>query len=202
MLFEFIRPSKAAIRELPIFKGLSLTAITLVSNDAELAQARLTLEECDHIGFDTESKPTFKKGEVSDGPHVIQLASSDHAFLFTAHFLPGIELALSILVNSRIKKYGFGLGDDRRLFLKKYGVTLSSLVDLAKVLKHAGDLKQDVGARAGVAMLFQQRLSKSVQRSNWSQYPLSDRQVKYAANDAYAGICIANQLMALGVSIE
>ncbi|MCK5881517.1 MAG: 3'-5' exonuclease domain-containing protein 2, partial [Sinobacterium sp.] len=200
--FEFIRPSKDAIRELPIYNGLDLAAITVVTNDAELSHAVGVLANNLHMGFDTESKPTFEKGEVSDGPHVIQIAVRAHAFLFTAHYMPGVDLALSILKDESIKKYGFGLRGDKGLFRKKYGIEAVEMVDLAKVLKQAGELKNEVGARAAVAMMFQQRLTKSVQRSNWSTYPLSNKQIKYAANDAFAAYCVADKLMSLGIEVS
>lgn len=199
MTANFIRPSKEEIREMPIFSGLDLESITVVSNKTELEKARDTLSNKKHIGFDTESKPTFQKGEVSDGPHVIQIGVSEHAFLFTAHFMPGIELALEMLQDEGVKKYGFGLKGDKGLFRKKYGIEAVGMIDLANVLKQAGRLKNDVGARAAVAMLFKQRLTKSVQRSNWSKYPLSHGQIKYAANDAYAGFCVADVLLRQGI---
>ncbi|NRB42203.1 MAG: 3'-5' exonuclease domain-containing protein 2 [Pseudomonadales bacterium] len=199
MTFNFVRPSKDDIRELPVFSGLDLAAITVVSNDAELEKAVELLGGNKHVGFDTESKPTFQKGETSDGPHVIQIAVSDHAFLFTAHYMPGVELALGILKDCSIKKYGFGLKGDKGLFRKKYDIEAVEMIDLARVLKQAGELKNDVGARAAVAMLFQQRLTKSAQRSNWSKYPLTNQQIKYAANDAYAGFCIADVLQDLEI---
>ena len=199
MSFDFVRPSKDDIRELPSFDGLDLEAITVVTNEAELAMAAESLRVNKHVGFDTESKPTFAKGEKSQGPHVIQIAVADHAWLFTAHFMPGVELALSVLQDASVKKYGFGLIGDNKLFRKKYGIEAVEMVDLAKVLKQAAGIKNDVGARAAVAMLFQQRLTKSAQRSNWSKYPLTNQQIRYAANDAYAGFCVAQKLMALGV---
>lgn len=198
MAVVFIRPSKEEIREMPEFNGLDLEAITVVSNDSELENARNLLSDHKHIGFDTESKPTFKKGEKSDGPHVIQIAVHNHAFLFTANFMPGVELALNILQDDGVKKYGFGLKGDRGLFRKKYGIEAVGMIDLARVLKQAGQLKNDVGARAAVAMLFQQRLTKSAQRSNWSNSPLTKKQIKYAANDAFAGFRVADELRAQG----
>lgn len=195
MTVHLVRPSKEDIRELPIFDGLSLSSITVVSNDSELDKARCVLNNKKHIGFDTESKPTFKKGEVSDGPHVIQIAVDNEAFLFTAHFMPGVEFALALLEDESVSKYGFGLKGDKGLFRKKYRIEAENMIDLAKVLKQAGELKNEVGARAAVAMLFQQRLTKSAQRSNWSNYPLTQAQIKYAANDAYAGFRVAKWLM-------
>ncbi len=199
MTHALVRPSKDTIRDLPIFEGLNVSAITLVANSAQLAVAEKVLSAATELGFDTESKPTFKKGETSNGPHVIQMAVADHAFLFTAHFMPGVECALRLLQREDVIKYGFGLAGDARLFRQKYSIEAKSLVDLARCLKKKAALKNDMGARAAVAMLFQQRLTKSAQRSNWSAYPLSSKQIKYAANDAYAGFLVAQKMRHLGL---
>lgn len=199
MRSEWLRPSKDDIREMPVFSGLDLTSITVVSNAAELEEAEAILADVKLVGFDTESKPTFNKGEKSAGPHVIQIAVHQHAFLFTAHFMPGVDLALAVLQDESITKVGFGLKGDKGLFRKKYGIEAVAMIDLAKVLRQVAALKNDLGARAAVAMLFQQRLTKSAQRSNWSKYPLTNQQIRYAANDAYAGFCVADKLLALGL---
>lgn len=68
--------------ELPAYPGIGLDRITLVVSDTLAASALRALMAADAIGFDTESKPTFLKGEASTGPHLIQLATENHAYLF------------------------------------------------------------------------------------------------------------------------
>lgn len=199
MCAKFVRPSKEEIREMPPFDGLHLDNIILVDSEANLVMAKNVLTNVTSIGFDTESKPTFNKGEISQGPHVIQLATSSYAVIITPHFLPGITLALDILQSDSVSKYGFGLSGDKRLFRNKFGVEIRNTVDLVTTTKKIFDLKQGAGARASIAMLFQQRLSKSAQMSNWGNYPLKPQQIIYAANDAYAGLCAANELKSLGL---
>jgi ribonuclease D len=199
MRAQFLRPSKEQIRNMPPFEGLDLDNIIIVDSDARLAMAKDILINVTSIGFDTESKPTFNKGEVSQGPHIIQLATSRCALIITPHFLPGITLALDILQSDSISKYGFGLSGDKRLFRHKFGADIKNTVDLVTITKKTFDLKQGAGARASIAMLFQQRLSKSAQMSNWDNYPLKPQQIIYAANDAYAGLCVANKLKSLGL---
>ncbi|WP_339673928.1 3'-5' exonuclease [Dasania marina] len=199
MSAEFIRPSKEEIRVLPLFEGISLDNIIVVDKDSKLEVARDVLDGVTIIGFDTESKPTFKKGEESMGPHVIQLATSSHALIFTPHFLPGLAAAMDILQSRDVTKYGFGLSGDKKLFRNRFGIEVKNTVDLASIVKRTFGLKQGVGARAAIAILFKQRLSKSAQKSNWGNYPLKPHQIKYAANDAYAGICVINALKVRGL---
>ena len=65
--------------DLPIYEGIALSRISLVVSDELAGEALAALIAADAIGFDTESKPTFLKGEVSTGPHLVQLATDDHA---------------------------------------------------------------------------------------------------------------------------
>jgi len=193
-MIKLLRPTKAEINELPPFDGLPMRSITLVNNETALKLATQALAKADCLGFDTESKPTFRPGERSDGPHLIQLATANRAFLFPATYPAGVELVLEILQSPLVKKVGFGLSGDRTLFRKKYQANLSHLVDLSVTLKTAAKLKQPIGAQASVAMLLGHRLSKKGQTSNWAAPVLKEYQLQYAANDAYAAYCV-NQAM-------
>src|SRR5512145_691045 len=76
--------SRATLAEadLPPYPGIALENVTLVVSDAQAADALETLMAAEVIGFDTESKPTFLKGEVSTGPHLVQLATDRRTYLF------------------------------------------------------------------------------------------------------------------------
>ena len=74
MKVPFNRPTKEQIRELPVYKGVDLDNIIVVSNKEEAIDAVSELMQYSVLGFDTESKPTFKKGEVSSGPHLIPVS--------------------------------------------------------------------------------------------------------------------------------
>ena len=75
-------PLKEEIALLEPFQGVSLENIVVLGTKEQFAAAATELFRCRFVGFDTESKPTFAKGEVSTGPHLIQLASQDKAYLF------------------------------------------------------------------------------------------------------------------------
>jgi len=68
--------------DLPPYEGIALADVRLVRTRADADAALAALLACDAIGFDTESKPTFQKGEQSTGPHLVQLATDRHAYLF------------------------------------------------------------------------------------------------------------------------
>lgn len=190
MKVPFNRPTKEQIRELPVYKGVDLDNIIVVSNKEEAIDAVSELMQYSVLGFDTESKPTFKKGEVSSGPHLIQLSCLSKTFIFPSLFPDVISEVAKVLANSNIKKVGFGLSDDKKALTNKFSIKVENTVELSSKVKNFTGVKQNVGARAAVAMLFGQRLKKSAQTSNWAAFPLQDYQLLYAANDSYSALCV------------
>lgn len=188
-------PHKADIAELEPFEGLGMEEIFVVSS---ARQAGLALEElmgAREVGFDTESKPTFHKGEQSEGPHVLQFSTLTKAFIFQSHCVESHPAILELLKSTELTKIGFGLGGDLHQIANRYGVRPASVVDLDRSFKTLG-FRNAVGAKSAVAMLFNRKLtkSKSVTTSNWAARNLTERQLLYAANDAYAAIRIFHAL--------
>lgn len=179
---------------MPKFPGVSLSDVTVVTNRAEAERAAASLANYRLLGFDTESKPCFKKGESSQGPHLIQIASPDNTFLFPTRFIETMDAVNRVLGDQTIKKVGFGLKHDKKILNNQFGIKLENIEDLALKVKRFAGTKDNVGARAAVAMFFKQRLSKSAQTSNWAKFPLQPHQIKYAADDAYAALCIELEL--------
>lgn len=184
------RPTKEQIRDLPLFTGISLDNIVVVQEREGAEKAIRELKEAPCLGFDTESKPCFRKGELNKGPHLIQLANESKAFLFPTRFLPIIAALGTILCDPDIKKVGFGLADDQKILQRRFAINLLNTQDLSVTLKDYFGLKQRVGIKAAIAMVFKQRLAKGAQTSNWASFPLQEHQLRYAANDAYASLCI------------
>jgi ribonuclease D len=185
--------NKAALSttELALYPGLALSAISLVDS-APLALAALAeLMAAEVIGFDTESKPTFLKGEVSTGPHIVQLATESRAYIFQIAQLQGSQVLKTILESPRLLKVGFGLGNDLSALKTKLDIDAANLLDLGAVLRGPGH-RGTVGAKVAVAHFFGQRLQKSkkVGTSNWSNSRLNERQLLYAANDAHVALVV------------
>jgi ribonuclease D len=186
-----VRPTKEQIAQLPPFVGLSLDRIHVVSTTSEFEAAHAAIRTERFIGFDTESKPTFTADAVRDGPHVIQFALRDRAFIVQLGAKPPVAFLRSILESEEIVKVGFGLKSDRGPLLRKLGIRLGASVELSQVLRRLR-FKQALGVKAAVAVVLGQRLHKpkSVTTSNWAASRLSPRQLLYAANDAYAALTV------------
>lgn len=179
---------------LPDYPGIAEHRIVLVTDANQLQQAHRHLNSESVLGFDTESKPIFMRGQDSDGPHLVQLASAEWAFLFPVVTLAQVEFAKpllqAVLESSTILKVGFGLGDDNQRLLKKLGVKVHKVLDLSRAL--STDKKRQMGAKAAVEKYFGQVLQKSkrISTSNWSSSTLNQRQLKYAADDAQSALLV------------
>lgn len=182
-------PDKDAIALLPPFERLGLDRITLVSTVEQAQQAYAQLVLARAWGFDTESKPTFKVGEQSEGPHILQLSTPERAWVFQLHDSDCRAVAAQLLALGGIAKAGFGLGDDRKRIVHKLGVEPQGILELNTVFHQRG-YRKDMGVKGAVAVLFQQRFikSKKAATSNWANGRLSEAQLVYAANDAYAAV--------------
>jgi ribonuclease D len=182
-------PDKDAIALLPEFERLGLDRITLVSSGTHARQAQAQLLQAPAWGFDTESKPTFRVGEQSDGPHILQLSTAERAWVFQLHEPECRSVAAELLAHAGIVKAGFGLGDDRKRIVSKLGIEPQGILELNTVFHQRG-YRKDMGVKGAVAVLFKQRFikSKKAATSNWANARLSESQLVYAANDAYAAI--------------
>jgi len=193
-------PTKNEIALLEPFVGLTLERIHVPTTTEEFASAAAEIEAAGIVGFDTESKPTFVTGDVSEGPHVVQFALHDKAYLFQLHRADGRTCLLDLLQSEQLIKVGFGLKSDRGHIYAKLGVHFNAVVDLNTVFRMDGYHKE-MGVRAAVGLVFRQRFAKArhVTTSNWSQPQLTPQQKLYAANDAYAALKV---LEALGLPRE
>ena len=188
-------PSKDQIALLEPFERLGTDRIALVSTPAQADKACAALAAASAWGFDTESKPTFVQGEASDGPHIVQLATLERAWVFQLHD-PGCRARVAELLALRgVTKAGFGLGDDTQRIRSKLGVQPQEVLELNTVFRQQG-YRKDMGVKGAVAVLFNRRFikSKKAATSNWANPRLSESQLLYAANDAWAAARVYHAL--------
>ena len=177
------------------FEGLGLEQIHMPDSDAQRAQARAALLGSAYLGFDTEVKPTFKAGEPLRGPDVVQFATATQAYVFQMFDEQNVALVREVLAARDVVKVGFDLRSDQKQLKHLLKVYAQPLLDLDFVFSARGYPKS-IGVKAAIALLYQRRLlkSKRVTTSNWSVRTLDERQILYAANDAYAAWAVLDAL--------
>ena len=175
---------------LPPYDGIKLTDVRIVKSDKDAAEALTALMATDVLGFDTESKPTFLKGELSTGPHLVQLATDDCAYLFQIGAMPAVEVLKAVLESTAVLKVGFGLSDDVKRLRAKLGIETSNVLDLSTALRK--NERNTLGAKTAVARFFGKKLQKSkkITTTNWALPRLSEKQILYAADDAHVALKI------------
>jgi ribonuclease D len=143
------------------------------------------------LGFDTETRPSFKKG-ISNKVTLVQFATKENAFLFRLinHFVP-YEL-IQLFENNQIIKVGVGISQDVKNLQKIKRFNPQSFIEIQTLAK-----KNNIEAlslRKLCEYLFQKKLSKRQQLSNWESAALSEAQIKYAATDAWVSYLIYMKL--------
>ncbi len=188
-------PNKIAIAAMEPFSGLPLERVVVVEHAEQASQAVEELMAAATVGFDTESKPVFFKGQKSEGPHVLQFSTTEKAFIFQSHREETNPAVVSLLASAKLVKVGFGLKGDLQQISNRYGIRAEATVELDRSFRQLG-YRDPVGAKSAVAILFNRKLqkSKSVTTSNWSAKDLSPGQLLYAANDAYSALLVWQEL--------
>lgn len=169
--------------------------IFLVTDERQAELAFDDLLRARDVGFDTESKPTFLKGQKSEGPHVLQFSTRERAYIFQSHVAETESVIVRLLESVEIRKIGFDLRGDLTYIWQRFGIRPSAIIDLDRSFRKLG-YRNAVGAKSAIAILFNRRLmkSKSVTTSNWGNRVLSEAQLVYAANDAYAALVVFHAL--------
>ena len=174
------RISKEEINTLPIrsFPG----TIRLLQTPEAVERALGPLRRETILGFDTETKPTFRKG-VYHPPALLQLATGKTVYLIRLTQIEDLgELGL-ILSNPNCYKVGVAVKDDIT-GLQKFGkFEPQGFVDIGQLAGKLGI--QTTGLRSLTAIFLQFRISKKAQVSNWARRELSNSQINYAATDAW-----------------
>lgn len=182
-------PDKQALLALPPYPGLAAAAVCLPQTATDLDLALADLSAHPHIGFDTESKPTFVRGADTNGPEVVQFATPGRAYVLQLRH-PGCEaLVRTVLAQPGVVKVGFDLQQDLGQLRRRLGTEAAPLLDLTQVFHRMG-YPRTLGIKSAVAVVFGQRFvkSKRVTTSNWANATLSPQQILYAANDAWVAL--------------
>lgn len=168
--------------------------IVLIDNKEAVDEAVAEIEQFSVVGFDTESRPAFTKGE-SYPVSLLQFATPKKVYLFRVNLIGMPQRVSDLLSNANIIKLGIALHDDVK-DLRKLGVpNPDGYQDIHSFIKDKGVI--NTGLRKLAAMILGFRISKSQQTSNWENEVLNERQQVYAATDAWVCLEIYNRLKEL-----
>lgn len=190
-----VAPTKAETSLLPAFPGLSPDCILVPKTAEECEAAAAEIRAAGVTGFDTEAKPTFRVGEKSTGPHVVQFALTDKAYILQLYRRECQSLAAELIASDEVLKVGFGLKNDHGQIRSRLGVQLTNVLDLDHVFRKKG-YRGQIGVRGAIGEVLKLSFpkSKSITTSNWAAEQLTPGQLRYAANDAYAALKIMEAL--------
>ncbi len=176
------RMSKDEINAYPVKRWTG--RISVVRNRAGLSAAMDRLGGQSLLGFDTETRPAYRKGE-SYLPSLLQLACDDEVFIFQLKHLGLAGPLRTILSDPAIIKAGVSLDYDILELKKLAPFKAAGFMGLGKLARKAGI--KNHGLRGLAAVLLGIRIAKGAQTSNWSKDVLTPQQILYAATDAWVG---------------
>lgn len=166
--------------------------IVVVDSDEQIEAACADLQHHDVIGFDTETRPSFKAG-VSHKVSLLQLSTYDTCYLFRLCRIRLDNRILKILGSRRIVKVGADVAGDIRSLHALRQFTADGFIDLQHEAPHWGI--EEKSLRKLSAIVLGKRVSKAQRLSNWEAGTLTEQQQEYAATDAWVCLKILDRLM-------
>lgn len=176
--------SNEAVSALPTarYPG-GIDAVTLVDTPEKAADAVAALSGCRYLGFDTETKPSFKKGQTNKVA-LLQLSSGPHCYLFRLNRAGVFDAVRPLLEDPSVIKVGLSVHDDFNALRRRGDIEPAGFLDLQDYCRtfHI----EDISLQKIFAIVFGERISKSQRLTNWEADRLNESQQIYAAMDAWA----------------
>ncbi len=166
--------------------------IHLIDSDQKLLAAVEKIKAAKEFGFDTETKPSFKKGEVFKVA-LLQLATETDAFLIRLHFVSKFHHLKEVFENESILKVGLAIRDDLKQLRKTFEFEHKNFIELQTLAKEKG--LKNMGLKGLTEEVLNGFLSKGPKLTNWEAHTLSPQQLMYAATDAWVGLQIYRKMM-------
>lgn len=167
--------------------------IVVVDTAEKLQQAVEEMSTASQLGFDTETRPSFKRG-VSYSASLLQLSVDNKAWLIRLNKIGMTKDLTSLLESKEILKIGVAIRDDIKGLQKQLPFTPANFIDLQVVAKERG--LEDFSLKKLAAHVMGVKISKRQRLSNWEADHLSLAQQRYAATDAWVSLQIYKGLLA------
>lgn len=182
---------KSEIDQLPVLAYSG--EIVVIEKPEEVEEALDFLETQPMLGFDTETRPSFRKGETHQ-VSLLQIATEEKVYLFRLH-LCGFQRPLKwLLGNPKILKIGVGIRDDLRMLKQVSPFQADGFVDMQTFAAQFGIEEKSFSKL--MAIIFGVKISKRQRTSNWEAPSLNEAQLRYAATDAWGALKMYQYLQA------
>ena len=183
---------KARIAALP--RALFAGRVYVVIGEKEAEKAVDFLMTCPLLGIDTETRPSFKKGQMNKVA-LLQVSTDEVCFLFRLNRMGLPACLVRLLENKAVTKVGLSLRDDVASLHRRADFTPQAMVDLQQYVADMG--VKDMSLQKIYANVFGEKISKGQQLTNWEADSLTEGQQRYAATDAWACVRLYRELAAL-----
>ena len=186
------RLDKEYIKDLPLvsFPGKIIT----VNSEREADKAVPFLLSKDILGVDTETRPSFKKGQQHK-VSLLQVATEDICFLFRLNYIGMVTPVITLLSNTDVPMVGLSWHDDLAALQKRMEFKPGLFIDIQDIIGDIGI--EDKSLQKLYANIFKQKISKRQRLTNWDADVLSDKQMSYAATDAWACVRLYKEILKL-----
>ncbi len=181
--------SNEEINELPIYQFEG--GIFVIDTFEKLDYYLPLLENQKLLGFDTETKPSFKKGKVNP-VSLLQITTCNEAFLIRINKIGLPDEIKKILSDKDVFKIGLAIKDDIKILQEISHFEANSFIDLQDYVEDYGIVAKSL--KKITAIVLNKRISKSQQVTNWEREELAEAQKVYAATDAWACLKIYKTL--------
>lgn len=180
---------KKDIQTLPrvLFEG----RIFVLQSESEANRAVAYLKGFPVLGIDTETRPSFRKGQVNKVA-LLQVSTDDTCFLFRLNRMGLPPAVIELLEDPSTLKVGLSLRDDVASLHRRGNFEPQSFVELQDAVRGIGI--EDKSLQKLYANFFGQKISKGQQLTNWEADALTENQQRYAATDAWACVKIFREL--------
>ncbi len=165
--------------------------IRLIKDDRELAEVSDALNDAQVLGFDTETRPSFKKGQVFKVA-LLQLSTDTDAYLIRIHGITQFHSITQVFENDKIIKTGVSIRDDIKVLQKVFPFKPEKFIELQDIAKQKG--LKNFGLKGMTEEVLLRTITKGPKTTNWENPHLSERQLLYAATDAWIGLKLYQKL--------
>jgi len=186
--------SKDEIKLLPLLKYEG--KVVVIEREDAVERAIEEIMKADMVGFDTESRPSFKKGIINPVA-MLQVALEDVVYIIRVSHCGFTSSVVDLLQSGNVLKIGISLDDDFLQLQRSVNVVPHNFIDLNKLAPQNGI--DNIGVRNLSGIFLEGRVSKNQQTSNWEAHKLTKAQITYAATDAWVCLKIYQQMMLNGI---